>query len=81
MKPTTEQRNWLKRLREGRSLQPDTQEASVIQVNAATAYLDAIPPRRKGVFHLFLGTQHLSRMRLSPPVMLLTETSESFAAR
>jgi hypothetical protein len=75
MTQTTQQRNWLKRLREGRSLQPNTQETSVEQVNAATAYLDSLPPRRKGAFHLFLGTQHLSRMNLSKPVMLLTETS------
>jgi hypothetical protein len=78
---TTQQRNWLKRLREGRSHQPDTQETSVEQVNAATSYLDSLPPRRKGAFHLFLDTRHLSRMNLSKPVMLLTEASESFAAR
>lgn len=73
MKSTTEQRNWLKRLREGRSLQPDTQETSVIQVNAATAYLESLPRRRKGAFHLFLGTRYLSKMNLSKPVLLLTE--------
>ena len=77
MKTTVEQRNFLRKLREARSSQSDIQETSVIQVNAATAYLDSLPPRRKGAFHLFLGTRYLSKMNLSKPVLLLTYESPS----
>lgn len=73
MKTTpVEQRNFLRKLREAGSRQSDIQETSVIQVNAATAYLESLPRRRKGAFHLFLGTRYLSKMNLSKPVLLLT---------
>lgn len=75
MKTTVEQRNFLRKLRETKSSPSDIQETSVIQVNAATAYLDSLPRRRKGAFHLFLGTRYLSKLRLSTPVMMLTESS------
>jgi hypothetical protein len=71
MKTTIEQRNFLRKLREAKSSPSDIQETSVIQVNAATAYLDNLPPRRKGAFHLFLGTRYLSKLNLSKPVLLL----------
>lgn len=72
MKTTVEQRNFLRKLREAKSSPSDIQETSVIQVNAATDYLDSRPAKRKGAFHLFLGTRYLSKMNLSNPVLLLT---------
>jgi hypothetical protein len=79
MNTTPEQRNWLKLLREGRSHQPEIQVTSVAQVNAATAYLDNLPTKRKGAFHLFLGTRYLSKLRLDKPVLFLTEKSNNFS--
>lgn len=68
MKTTpVEQRNFLRKLREAGSRQSDIQETSIIQVNAATAYLDNLPTKSKGAFHLFLGTRYLSKLRLSKP--------------
>jgi hypothetical protein len=64
---TTEQENFLRKLRATKSPQSEIRVTSVVQVNAATAYLDNLPTKSKGAFHLFLGTRYLSKLRLSKP--------------
>lgn len=75
MKTTpVEQRNFLRKLREAGSRQTDIQETSIIQVNAASSYLDSLPPRRKGAFHMFLDARRLRQINLSKPVLLLEDS-------
>lgn len=70
---TPEQRNFLRKLREARSHPSNVLETSVAQVNAATAYLDNKPRRRKKpCFGLMLSSQHLSKLPMPKPVLLLT---------
>lgn len=74
MKNTSaKRRNFFKKLREARSRQSDIQETSTIQVNAASSYLGSLPPRRKGVFHMFLDASRLRKINLSKPVLLLED--------
>ena len=70
---TPEQRNFLRKLREARSHPSNVLETSVTQANAATAYLDSRPRRRKKpCFGLMLSSRHLSKLPLSKPILLLT---------
>lgn len=71
MDTRTTQRNYLRKLHEARSHQTETKETSVVQVNAATHYLDHAPRRRKPAFGLMLTSRHLSKLPLSKPVLRL----------